>query len=161
MGHCTVREGGVEKELQYFLSWTCAPGICRPWGVVSSFCSAPKILPKFYPFSSSDTIHPTFCLLPFSPILFLCSNFQTSSGCYCTPYSEHSPERKPNNIYVVMHLIKVSWEKPSPTCLVFSPLICFHPCCETKGMSGMPGAVFTDSYCMGQKTGAGLLFDMF
>ena len=25
----------------------------------------------------------------------------------------------------------------------------------------MPGAVFTDSYCMGQKTGAGLIFDTF
>ena len=41
----------MEKELQYFLSWTCAPGICRLWGAVSSFCSAPKILPKFYPLS--------------------------------------------------------------------------------------------------------------
>ena len=71
--------------------------------------------------------------------------------------------RKTKQYYVVMHLIKVSWEKPSPTCLVFSPLICFHPGCETRGMSGMPGAVFTDSYCMGQKTGACLLyiFDMF
>ena len=25
----------------------------------------------------------------------------------------------------------------------------------------MPGAVFTDSYCMGQKTGAGLIFDIY
>ena len=59
-------------ELHYFLSWTCAPGICPLWGVFSSFsCNPPNILVHFppnifLPFSSQ--------YFPPAPVLFLCYN---------------------------------------------------------------------------------------
>ena len=47
----TWEEEGAEKGLQYFLSRTCAPGICSLWGVFASFSTAPpNILVHFLPF---------------------------------------------------------------------------------------------------------------